>query len=102
MQTMNCFCITLNPLLLHNFYGIAQLLEKIIQLRGSEEADTSPVSLDSLDKDGYAAIHYVIMNKKHKKKRDLLELLVINGADVNLTTTCRGGLTAAHLAVLVC
>ena len=58
-------------------------------------------SLDIIDKHGYAAIHYLITKKNTQRPR-LLEVLIINGADIDLTTTCRGGLTAIHLAVEVC
>lgn len=58
-------------------------------------------SIDSVDKEGFGAIHYIVM-KNHKKKHQLLEMLIIRGAaDVDLTTTYHNGLTALHIAVEV-
>ena len=71
-----------------------QLLGKILAEGG--------VDLDKLDSHGYAAIHYVVMRRRHRKKQGLLELLVIGGADVDLPTSCRDKYTPLHLAVEVC
>ena len=60
------------------------------------------MDLDELDSHGYAAIHYVVMRRRHRKKQGLLELLVIGGADVDLPTSCRDEYTPLHLAVEVC
>ncbi len=79
---------------------IIQSLDKILQSLKNQEADKRE-SLDDIDQVGFAAIHYIVTNI-HKSKSSLLEALVINGANVDLTTTYREGLSALHLAVEVC
>lgn len=76
-----------------------QLLDKILEA-GSPEG--KKWFLDTIDEHGYAAIHYIVLNDHNRNKPALLETLVISGANIDLTTTHRGELTAVHLAVEVC
>ena len=73
-------------------------MDKILQSLSKKGDQTA--ALDCLDSEGYAAIHYVVL-RGHRRKRELLEGLVIAGADVNFTTGGRRELTPLHLAVEV-
>ena len=77
-----------------------QLLGLLHQRRSLLELNLPVDSVDSVDTEGYGAIHYLV-TKKHENKQCLLETLVIHEAsDVDLTMTKHGN-TALHLAVEV-
>ena len=68
------------------------LQKKILKLSENE-------SLDDVDSCGCAALHYIVTGE-HKNKSSLIQMLIINGANVDLTTTDQG-FSALHLAVKV-